>query len=94
MDQSTDFITDGVGGIFKKNSKKTVRQPVIKSTNLEMGQTFKVNAHESARAKGHEGNIYPVIEGDEIVGFVYECACGESAKILFEYEQSIGRAAS
>jgi len=94
MVNSQDFITDGVGGIFKRDPIKPLRHPIIKSSKLEVGQPYKIDSQEQNAARKHEGNIYPIIEGDEIVGFVYECACGESAKILFEYEQKLGRAAS
>jgi len=92
--QTNDFISDNNGGIFKQAYSKTVRQSIIKSNNLEFGQPRKIHSRIQNTAHKHDGNIFPLIEGDEIVGFVYECACGEVAKILFEYGQNVDRAAS
>ena len=93
-EQKNDFLTDSTGNIFKQLHRKTVHPVVIKNSRIEFGQPCKINTHVSQSNHKHEGNIFPLIEGDEIVGFVYECACGEVAKILFEYEQGTARVAS
>lgn len=94
MSQTNDFITDENGGIFKQMFKKPYRQTIIKSQNLEYGQPHKIEMRAKKHDHRESGNLFPLIEGDEIVGFVYECACGEVAKILFEYDQDMKRVAS
>ncbi len=93
-EQKTDFLTDENGSIFKQMRRKTVTPSVIKNNRVEFGQPCKINTQISQSSHKHNGNIFPLIEGDEIIGFVYECSCGEVAKILFEYEQDSARAAS
>ena len=94
MSDKNNFFSDSNGSIFKQTFPKTTRHSVIKSDSLEVGHPRKIEAQIPRAAHRHGGSINPIIEGDEIVGFVYECACGEEAKIMFEYEQSLGRAAS
>lgn len=93
-DQTNDFVSDSGGSIFKQMQPKKVLPSVIKNERVEYGRPCKINSQVAQGAHKHEGNIFPLIEGDEIVGFVYECSCGEVAKILFEYEQNATRAAS
>ena len=94
MSQSNDFLTDEKGDFFQQSFRKTVRQSIIKSEDLAYGQPHKVEAQTKKHMHKEGGNIFPLIEGDEIVGFVFECACGEVAKILFEFDQEIKRVAS
>ena len=93
-EQKTDFLSDSNGNIFKQIQRKTVHPSIIKNSRVEFGQPCKINTNFSQSEQKHDGNIFPLIEGDEIIGFVYECSCGEVAKILFEYEQNTARAAS
>lgn len=94
MAQSNDFLTDENGAFFQKAFNKPVRKSIIKSKDLAYGQPQKIEAQAKKHNHKDGGNIFPLIEGDEIVGFVYECACGEVAKILFEFDQDMKRVAS
>lgn len=94
MSNSNDFIADENGGIFNQVFKKPLRRSIIKSDNLEYGQPHKIEMRANKHSHKENGDIFPLIEGDEIVGFVYECSCGEVAKILFEYDQDMKRVAS
>ncbi len=93
-EQTNDFVSDAGGSIFKQIPKKTPLPSVIKNDRIEYGQPCKINTNVSQSMHKHDGNIFPLIEGDEIIGFVYECSCGEVAKILFEYEPNAARVAS
>ncbi len=92
--QTDNFITDDTGRIFHETPTKPVRQTVIKSTKVQVGKPKKIEQYSSGQSHNHGGSIFPLIEGDEIVGFVYECSCGEVAKIIFDYEKNVGRVAS
>ncbi len=94
MQTSDSFTSDDTGRIFQKASAKPVRQTVIKSTKVQVGKPKKIDQYSSSQSHDHGGSIFPLIEGDEIVGFVYECSCGEVAKIIFDYEKNVGRVAS
>ncbi len=94
MQSSDKFITDEKGNFFQQDHPKPIRQTVIKSSNLQIGKPKKIDQIATDNPHRHSGSIFPLIEGDDIVGFVYECSCGEVAKIIFDYEETVGRAAS
>ncbi len=94
MKNTDNFISDEKGSIFNDASTKPVRQTVIKSTKVQVGKPKKIEQFSSIQSHNHSGSIFPLIEGDEIVGFVYECSCGEVAKIIFDYEENVERVAS
>ena len=93
MNKANEFITDRNGSIFQNKTIHKMSTPVIKSNHVVYGSPKKIKHQTAASALPHRGNAFPLMEGDIIVGFVYECSCGEVTKILFDYEQDAGRAA-
>ena len=82
-----DVIKDDAGSVLTQKVKTAPRKPVIKKNRLDIGTPHKIETNIQNSKSGHGGNIFPLIEGDEIIGFMYECSCGEVAKIIFEYEK-------
>lgn len=82
-----DFITDDKGSIFKNCKPKKRSASVIKSNTVNYGKTQKIAPSEIHDAGEHKSNIVPITENDEVIGFVFECSCGETANIVFDFEQ-------
>lgn len=93
MNRQGDFITDQKGTIFQNTGSQKCRATVIKSSHVVFGTPKKIRPEYTAKSHRHQANAFPLMEGDNIVGFVYECSCGEVTKILFDYEQEAERAA-
>ena len=93
MDRYNEFITDQTGGIFQSAGIRKVKTPVIKSSHVIYGNPRKIRPDNAARSHAHQSNAFPLMDGDDVIGFVYECSCGEVTKILFDYEQEAERAA-
>jgi len=88
------FITDNKGGIFRqKNHVMDSRRTVLKSNEVVVANFKKIEPREHETETVHEGGVHPIIEGGEMIGFVYECSCGEVAKIMFDFEVGAKRAA-
>lgn len=58
---------------------------LIKDNKVQLGHPVKINSKNSAE-EGEE-SIEPIIENDQIIGVVYQCKCGRSRRILFEYNR-------
>lgn len=93
MDKSNEFISDSKGSIFKSSSIQTSRDTVIKKGNVVYGNSAKIKPEVIEKSQKHQANAFPVLDGNNIVGFVYECPCGEITKVMFDFEQEAGRAA-
>jgi hypothetical protein len=93
MDRHNEFISDNKGSIFKSSPIKKSRDTVIKKNNIIFGSSTKIKPEIIEQSHSHEANAFPVLDGNNIVGFVYECKCGEITKILFDFEQESERAA-
>jgi len=93
MDKSSDFISDNKGSIFKNTPIMKSRDTVIKKNNIVYGSSAKIKPDINDKSRKHQPNAFPVLDGNNIVGFVYECPCGEITKIMFDFEQEAGRAA-
>lgn len=93
MNKANEFVTGKNGSIFQKTAVRKINTPVIKSNHVVFGNPKKIKYQASAGAQPHQGNAFPLMDGDTIIGFVYECSCGEVTKILFDYEQEAERAA-
>lgn len=88
------FITDNKGGIFRqKNNSVPTRKTVLKSEEVRVDNFKKIEPRETQAEEVHEGSVHPIIEGGEMIGFVYECSCGEVAKIMFDFAADAKRAA-
>ena len=98
MWQNEQFITDNRGGIFRTRSKQQLnalsKKKVIKSDELVvLNNKKRINPVEDHFHPDHEGQVKPIMEAGELVGIVYECSCGEVAKIMFEFNEKVNRAA-
>jgi hypothetical protein len=88
------FITDNKGGIFRqKNNSALSRKTVLKSNEVVVNNYKKIEPRENQTEAVHEGSVHPIVEGGEMIGFVYECSCGEVAKIMFDLAAGAKRAA-
>ncbi len=97
MWQNEQFITDNKGGIFKNRQQQSSfrKKKVIKNEEVVILNKKKriEPAAEERIHPGHEGLVRPILDAGELVGIVYECSCGEVAKIMFEFEEHVNRAA-
>jgi hypothetical protein len=93
MDKNNEFFSDNKGSIFKSANVMKPKDTVIKKNNVIYGSSAKIKPEITEKHQRHQANAFPVLEGNDIVGFVYECPCGEITKIMFDFEQEAGRAA-
>ncbi len=74
--------------IFKAKKDKRP-SAIIKRDNVQLTQsTVKINPYENAHIPVNKGKITPLTDNDEIIGFIYECSCGEIAKVVFDFDES------
>jgi hypothetical protein len=81
---------DDPGKIFKP--KKNLRSSsIIKKdmVNLNM-DVRKINPYENNHIPQNKGKITPLTDDGDVIGFIYECSCGEIAKVIFDFEESFG----
>jgi len=93
MLQDDNFFSDNKGSIFRNTVTQRPKESVIKSSDIVLGPPAKIKPKVAAHTHTHNRNVFPLMEGEEIVGFVYECSCGEVAKIMFDFQQKTERAA-
>ncbi len=93
MIQNNEFMTDNQGSIFKKSNASFTRQSVIKKDEVRLGNSKRIEPKVHQPNADHDGQVFPITEDGQVVGFVYECSCGEVAKIMFEFEEAVNRAA-
>lgn len=89
--QNSAFVPNKNGNIFSAENKKNqiVREPILKGQRVVLGSPVKLDLLTSKRAAHlHQPQVEPIIENGQVIGFVFECACGESTEILFEYENA------
>lgn len=71
------------------DSEKKQKKPsaIIKKSNTRSVDSIKViNPYETTKIPENKGNITPLIDNDQIIGFIYECSCGEIGKVIFDFE--------
>jgi len=89
--QNSAFVPNENGNIFNAENKKNqiVREPILKGQQVILGSPVKLDMYKGNRGgHTHDAQVEPIIENGQVIGFVFECACGESTEILFEYENA------
>lgn len=93
MHKDDEFIADLFAGNAGQSKRVSSRHKVIKSSQLSLGKPRKIIPRSEEEAGPGQGNLFPIVENDEIIGFTYECSCGSVAKIIFDYGQETQAAA-
>jgi len=73
-----------------KNGKSGTKGTIIKGTNVRCTSSKTINPYQTSSLPHGEGRITPLLDGDNVIGIIYECACGELARILFDFEEDVG----
>ncbi|APF18206.1 hypothetical protein [Caldithrix abyssi] len=75
--------------IFKNIERvKPAKAKVIKRDQVVVGQKRKIEHAMQVSETHTEGKITPVLNGEELIGIIYECSCGKVAQILFDFEET------
>lgn len=56
---------------------------VIKNDAIKDGGGTRKIIHHAARA-----SVKPIIENEIVIGVSFKCACGETTKVYFQYDQT------
>ncbi len=62
---------------------------IIKSKDIKIKSTRVINPFENSHIPVNKGKITPLTESGEVIGFIYQCSCGEIAKVIFDYDESL-----
>ncbi len=77
----------------QKNTLKLRRNrhssSIIKSKDIQIKSTKVINPFENSHIPANKGKITPLTESGEVIGFIYQCSCGEIAKVIFDYDESL-----
>lgn len=85
-----DLKIDEQVNAFKtqKNQKSSV---IIKREEVQIqNSSKKINPYDNNHIPANSGKITPLTDNNEVIGFIYECSCGEIAKVIFDFEESFG----
>ncbi len=88
MSNISEFIQDENGSVFKAEKHKAKKNTILKNNNVIVGAPKKIESKENAHTCSVGGNISPILEDGNIIGFVFECGCGEVAEIIFDYKET------
>jgi len=61
---------------------------VIKRDAVKIGNQKTIDHKKALHSHGSTSKIIPLKENGHIVGFQFECSCGEVARVLLDYEES------
>ena len=78
-----DLFIKEQGNIFQNQRTKHKPAGVIKKSAVNLGQPCKITHQDSAKINLASSKISPIKENDHIIGFTFECSCGEKAKVIF-----------
>ena len=88
-----EYWPENNGALFEKLSGNKNNSRIIKKQAVKVGSPAVIvpsQAENNGSDNGHgTENILPLTHNGEVVGFEYHCHCGESVKILFEFEDQI-----
>ena len=85
-----EFKVEDPSQVFKP-SKTQRSSSIIKKEKVKESQSIvKINPYENVQIPTNKGKITPLTDNDEIIGFIYECSCGEIAKVIFDFDESLG----
>ncbi|RMH64995.1 MAG: hypothetical protein D6677_03535 [Calditrichaeota bacterium] len=69
--------------------RKKSHGTIIKSKDIRIKSTKIINPLENSHIPASKGKITPLTEAGEVIGFIYQCSCGEIAKVIFDYDEPI-----
>jgi len=72
-----------------KVQKPNFHSSIIKQKDVRLNSTKMINPYENNHIPVNKGKVTPLTEGTEVIGFIYECSCGEIAKIIFDFDESL-----
>ena len=85
-----ELVIEDQSKVFKSLKEKRPSS-IIKCDKINVSDlNYKINPYESAHIPVNKGKITPLTDNEEIIGFIYECSCGEIAKVIFDFEESFG----
>ncbi len=88
-----EYWPEDNGALFQKLSSHKNRSRIIKNQAVKVGAPAVIvpsQAENNGSDNGHGmENILPLKNNGEVVGFEYHCQCGESVKILFEFDDQV-----
>lgn len=83
-----ELTVDDQSKVFNPKKEKRTSS-IIKRDKVHLaGSSRKINPYENSHIPVNKGKITPLTDNDEIIGFIYECSCGEIAKVVFDFEES------
>lgn len=85
-----EFKSEDLADVFKASKHKRTSAIIKKDQVREVSSIKKINPYENNHIPTNKGKITPLTDNDEIIGFIYECSCGEIAKIIFDFEETSG----
>jgi hypothetical protein len=60
---------------------------IIKKKNVKVSGSHKVDHSNMKLEPLNNTAITPIKENDQVVGFVFQCSCGETAKVMLEFDE-------
>jgi len=64
---------------------------IIKKEKVNLNSSVrKINPYDSNHIPLNKGKITPLMDNGDVIGIIYECSCGEIAKVIFDFEESFG----
>ena len=78
------------GEVFTKSFTKYTKKygTVIKRDAVVMGNSKTIDHKKELHTNNKASKIIPLKENGHIVGFQFECSCGEVSRVLLDYEDS------
>jgi hypothetical protein len=84
-----ELTVDDQSKIFKSKKEKRTSS-IIKKNKVHLTESSrKINPLENSHIPVNKGKITPLTDNGEIIGVIYECSCGEIAKVVFDFEESL-----
>ncbi len=85
MRNNIEFTADDNGSSFQKVFRTMPSIPIIKKDQVSIGTPKRIEPGDQAQHVHGGSNITPIKTDEHIIGFVFECSCGETAQIIFDY---------
>lgn len=86
-----EFNVDNHSEVFKPVKNKRTSAIIKRDQVRHTSAIKKINPYENNHIPTNKGKITPLMDNDEIIGFIYECTCGEIAKVIFDFEETVGQ---
>ncbi len=84
-----ELTPDNQSKVFKPAKKEKRTSAIIKKDKVQvLTSSRKIDPYENSQIPVNKGKITPLTDNNEIIGFIYECSCGEIAKVVFDFDES------